>query len=67
MIIFIQGEGNIDEIMANMPGWFIWDTEEMKEIILWMREYNETQTDDEKIQFFGIDIVAPVYPFYQSI
>ena len=24
-----NGEGNIDEILANMPGWFLWDTEDM--------------------------------------
>ena len=59
---YISGHNeDIDEIMSDMPGWFIWDTEEMKDIIVWMKKYNEKQKENNKIQFFGIDIVAPVY------
>ncbi|MFC2097352.1 erythromycin esterase family protein [Bacteroidota bacterium] len=57
----LTGEGNINEIMANMPGWFIWDTQEILNIISWMRNYNEKPENEKKIQFHGIDITAPVY------
>ncbi|MEA1875962.1 MAG: erythromycin esterase family protein [Bacteroidota bacterium] len=56
-----KGEGDIDEIMANMPGWFLWDTQEMSEIISWMRAYNANPGNEKKLQFHGIDIVAPGY------
>jgi len=56
-----NGIGNIDVIMSEMPGWFLWDTREMKEIIIWMRKYNQNKTGDEQIRFFGIDITSPVY------
>ena len=56
-----DGIGIIDELMSEMPGWFLWDTQEMKDTIAWMRKYNENQPDDKKIQFYGIDIVAPMY------
>ena len=49
-----DGIGKIDELMSEMPGWFLWDTEEMKDTIVWLRKYNENQPDDKKIQFYGI-------------
>lgn len=57
--------GDIDKLMAGMPGWFLWDTEEMKELILWMREHNEKPDTHEKVRFYGIDIVAPDYSLTQ--
>ena len=57
----LNGNGNIDEIMANMPGWFLWDTQEMLNIINWMQEYNENSENVKKIQFHGIDITSPGY------
>ncbi len=55
----LNGEGNIDEIMSDMPGWFLWDTAEILDMILWMRDYNSNPENTEKIRFYGIDIVAP--------
>lgn len=57
----ITGYGNIDTIMSEMPGWFLWDVEEMKDVLIWIRKYNEKQNGADKVQFFGIDIVAPVF------
>ena len=63
---YINGDGgDIDLIMAGMPGWFLWDTEEMKEIIEWMYVYNSGAGNYDKIQFFGIDIVAPNFALEQ--
>jgi len=59
---YIQGgTGNINEIMSNMPGWFLWDTQEMLNIINWMQAYNVNPKNEKKIQFYGIDIVSPNY------
>ena len=44
----LNGNGTIDEIMAGMPGWFLWDTQEMSEILNWLRDYNGT--------YFGISM-----------
>lgn len=55
----LNGKGDINEIMANMPGWFLWDTQEMKNILNWLREYNSSPANKTKVKFYGIDIVAP--------
>ena len=55
----LTGKGNIEEILSGMPGWFLWDTTEILDMILWMREYNSNPENTKKIRFYGIDIVAP--------
>ena len=55
----LNGTGDLDEIMAGMPGWFIWDTEEMKDVLSWIRDYNNDPGNLKKVNFYGIDIVAP--------
>ena len=55
----LNGNGNIEEVMSNMPGWFLWDTLEMKNILNWLYEYNKGQDAENKVNFYGIDIVAP--------
>ena len=55
----LNGKGNIDEIMSNMPGWFLWDTEEIKAIFQWLRTFNQNPSNNKKVNFYGIDIVAP--------
>jgi len=55
----LNGDGNIEEIMSNMPAWFLWDTQEMKNILNWLYEYNKGQEAENKVNFYGIDIVAP--------
>lgn len=53
----MTGEGNLDEIMANMPGWFLWDTQELYELFSWLKDYNTKSAN--KVRFYGFDIVAP--------
>ena len=55
----LNGNGNIEEIMANMPAWFLWDTQEMKNILNWLYEHNKGRNTENKVNFYGIDIVAP--------
>jgi len=55
----LNGNGNIDELMADMPGWFLWDTQEMTKTLNWLREFNQNPKNEKKVNFYGIDIVAP--------
>ena len=55
----LNGNGKIDEIMSGMPGWFLWDTQEMTNILNRIREFNKNPKNIKKVRFYGIDIVAP--------
>jgi erythromycin esterase len=55
----LNGNGNIDEIMSGMPGWFLWDTQEIKSILIWIRKFNKNPDKEKKVKFYGVDIVAP--------
>lgn len=49
----LNGEGDLDHLLKNvMPSWS-WRTEEVKALLMWMREYNSSKPDNEKIHFFG--------------
>ena len=50
-----RGEGDLDDIMKNKMHFWTWRTEEVKELLLWMREYNENKSDEDKIHFIGVD------------
>ena len=41
--------------MINIMHFWTWRTEEVKELLLWMKEYNEDKADEEKIHFIGVD------------
>jgi len=47
------GEGDPEELIHDMMFW-TWDTEEVLDLVRWMRKYNETH--DEQLTFFGYDI-----------
>jgi erythromycin esterase len=53
----LSGEGDLEDIMANMPGWFLWDTKELFLLFEWLKEHNVNTTN--KVAFYGFDIVAP--------
>ncbi|WP_100407368.1 erythromycin esterase family protein [Bacillus solitudinis] len=44
------------------PSW-MWANEEMVEFITWLRSYNDTQDDEDKIGFYGMD----VYSLWESM
>lgn len=50
-----EGEGDIDEIMLYKMHFWTWRTEEVKDLLLWMREYNIDKSDEDKIHFIGVD------------
>lgn len=49
----LTGEGD-PEALVNGMGFWTWDTEEVIELVKWMRTYN--QTHEDKVNFFGFDI-----------
>lgn len=50
-----SGVGNIDTIMQYFSFW-TWRTEEVKELLLWIREYNKQKSENAKISFYGFDM-----------
>ena len=52
---YIQtGGGTAEEAVGNM-GFWTWNTQEVVEMVSWMRQYNEEAERDELLQFAGVD------------
>ncbi len=49
------GEGNVDELLDATGAW-IWNTRELKDIILCTRNYNTAHKRQEYLHFYGIDL-----------
>ena len=54
-----KGEGQIRQILSSLAGWYLWDTEEMVDLIQWIRDYNKSATNQQMIRVLGMDITAP--------
>ena len=52
------GGGNASDIVKNLA-FSIYRTKEMADLIEWMREYNETAPESEKLNFYGFDMQNP--------
>jgi erythromycin esterase len=50
----LHGRGHPAKALAGLRFW-TWDTEEVLDLILWMRHYNENSTHTTKITFAGFD------------
>jgi len=55
-----KGKGNIDEVMKKMHFW-TWKTEEVKELIKWMRDYNSEKDEADQIHLLGFDCQFTTY------
>ena len=55
----LGGPGDADSVMSVM--FRVWNTEEMRALIEWMREYNRTHADDP-VEFIGYDMQDPSAP-----
>src|SRR5690606_10323372 len=51
----MRGEGDRAAALASQ-GFWTWDTEEVTDLIEWMRAYNEQQPDEKKVRFLGYDV-----------
>ncbi len=47
--------GNIKDEMSDKMHFWTWHTEEVKELLEWMAQYNSGLADNEKIQYIGLD------------
>ncbi|KZS39566.1 hypothetical protein AWE51_07890 [Aquimarina aggregata] len=50
----LHGKGNSRDALS-AQGFWIWNTEEVIEMIEWMHDYNKTIPDAKKVKFVGID------------
>ena len=56
---YIQGkEGSIDKMLQNFS-FPIYHTEQMKNLIQWMHDYNQSAPKDKKLRFYGFDMQNP--------
>jgi erythromycin esterase len=55
-----KGIGTINEVMGKMHFW-TWKTEEVKALILWMKEYNTGKSETDWIHFIGVDCQFATY------
>lgn len=53
----LTGQGDVAQVLAGLG---IWNTEEVRELILWMRRYNEDPRHPRKLKFHGVDTQSPV-------
>jgi len=51
----LHGRGNRAEALASQKFW-TWDTNEVSDMIDWMREYNRTAPEGKKVKFLGYDV-----------
>jgi len=56
----LEGKGDPQEILGESANWFAWETEEMVDLLTWMRGHNETAPEGEKVRFYGLDITDPL-------
>lgn len=50
-----NGKGDPAEALAGLRTW-TWDTEEILELIRWMRRYNQDPAHTRKVKFYGFDM-----------
>jgi erythromycin esterase len=55
----LNGEGDAQTVLRNLYFW-TWNTQEVLDMIEWMRQYNKNPAHTNKIKFFGFDMQSPV-------
>ncbi len=50
-----HGQGDLTQIMNEKMLFWTWKTREVLEMIEWMRQYNESASDEEKLWYVGVD------------
>jgi erythromycin esterase-like protein len=54
----LTGEGNAKEALFK-NGYWVWQSQEILDLIEWMKTYNTTKSNNEKVQFYGYDMQLP--------
>lgn len=48
-----------EDVLRETAGWYLWDTEEMLDLVRWLRAHNDRRTDGHKVSYVGLDIQDP--------
>jgi len=56
-----SGEGNLRELMMEKMHFWTWKTEEVKQLLEWMKNYNTGKDEEEKIHYYGFDCQFTTY------
>jgi len=51
----LHGKGDLSTVLTSQ-GYVVWDTEEMAQMIAWIREFNKNAPEKKKVKFYGLDI-----------
>lgn len=51
----LHGKGDLTTVLTGQ-GYVVWDTEEIAELIGWMRAYNKKVPVEKKVKFYGVDL-----------
>ncbi len=49
------GEGNLEQLMREKMYFWTWRTEEVRDLLEWMKNYNVGKSPDEMLHFIGVD------------
>jgi erythromycin esterase len=61
----LTGKGDPAQALAGLYFW-TWNTEEVLELIRWMRHYNEDPAHARKLKFYGFDMQTPKVAYAQA-
>ena len=51
----LYGKGDPATVLTGQ-GYVVWDTEELAEMLNWLRTYNQSVPDEKKVKFYGLDL-----------
>jgi erythromycin esterase len=54
----LNGKGDPEKALASLYNW-VWNTEEVLDMIKWMRSYNADPRHTNKVKFYGFDMQSP--------
>lgn len=58
------GPGDPAEALARM-GWAVWETEEVLDLVRWMRAWNQNARTGKRLRFLGIDAQSPTLAYQE--
>lgn len=60
-----QGVGNLDSLLKNEL--WIQNNQQVKDLLNWMRIYNQNKTEEDRVQFVGIDNQLDAFHPYKTV
>ena len=61
---YIHGEGGTAAEALSATGFAIYRTEEMENLVEWMRDYNASATQGDDLRFYGFDMQRRAYSYH---